>query len=179
MELIQMAKITESEYTFADLVDAYSTPVYRLCRRLTYSKEDADDLFQEAFLKAFEQQAKLMESDNPEGFLFSTAVYTWKSWQRKYARRKRLAPAGPLDEAPAEDMSLEDDMEAQEENRVIRELVKDLPDKIKIPTILYYSMEMSTAEIAKVMKLPVGTVKSRLSRARKLVEKGLVAVYGA
>ena len=160
----------------ADLVDKYGTSVYRFCRSLTYSKEDADDLFQETFLRAFEQLPKIDASDNPQGFLFSTVLYLWKSWKRKYARRNRLAPTQSLDETIASGISMEDSFVAQEETRIVRELVEILPEKFKIPIILYYTVEMNVSDIALALKLPVGTVKSRLFKARKLVEKGLITI---
>ncbi|KPU42919.1 ECF RNA polymerase sigma factor SigW [Oxobacter pfennigii] len=164
-------------YMFADLVDEYGGSIYKFCRSLTYSREDADDLFQETFLKAFEQLPKLSASDNPKGFLFSTTLYIWKSWKRKYARRKRLAPIESLDDNSAVGVHMEDSFMAQEEARIVRELVESLPDKFKIPIILYYTVEMSVSDIAAALKLPAGTVKSRLFKARKLVEKGLVAIH--
>ena len=157
-------------------MDEYGNSVYRFCRGLTYSKEDADDLFQETFLKAFEQQSKVSVSDNPQNFFFSTSLYIWKSWKRKHARRKRLAPAEPLDENIANNVEMEDAFIAQEESRIVREAVEALPDKFKIPIILYYTIEMSVPDIALTLKLPAGTVKSRLFKARKLVEKGLVQI---
>lgn len=177
MELLRAIKVKQitSHYEFADLVDAYGNMVYRFCRSLTYSKEDADDLFQETFLRTFEQLPKISISDNPQGFLFSTSLYIWKSWKRKYARRKRLAPEEPLDEAVVGGVAnMEDGFMAQEETRIVRKLVEALPDKFRIPIILYYTMEMSVPDIASTLKLPVGTVKSRLFKARKLLEKGLV-----
>jgi len=158
---------------YADLVDEYSDTVYRFCRSLTYSREDADDLFQETFLRAFEQLSKISVSDNPRGFLFSTSVYVWKSWKRKYARRNRLAPVLPLDEAVASEANMENDFMEQEETRIVRELVEALPEKFKIPVILYYTIEMNVSDIALTLKLPAGTVKSRLFKARKLIKKGL------
>jgi RNA polymerase sigma-70 factor (ECF subfamily) len=160
---------------FADLVDDYGDSVYRFCRSLTYTKEDADDLFQEVFLRAFEQFRKISGSDNPKGFLFSCAVYVLKSQKRKYARRRRLAPEVELDENVAGGGSLEDGIFASEETRLVRELVAALPEKFKIPVGLYYTSEMSVPEIAGALGLPDGTVKSRLFKARKLVEKGLRA----
>jgi RNA polymerase sigma-70 factor (ECF subfamily) len=159
---------------FADLVDEYGTSVYRFCRSLTFSKEDADDLFQETFLKALERQPKIYVSDNPQGFLFSSSLYVWKSWKRKYARRERLAPSEPLDETAVSGDNVENSVMAREETRAVRGLVEALPDKFKIPTILYYTAEMSVADIALILRLPAGTVKSRLFKARKLIEKGLV-----
>jgi len=164
---------TNPRFMYADLVDEYSDSVYRFCRSLTYSREDADDLFQETFLRVFEQQSKISVSDNPQGFLFSTSVYVWKSWKRKYARRNRLAPVLPLDEAVASEANMENDFMAQEETRIVRELVEALPEKFKIPVILYYTIEMNVSDIALTLKLPAGTVKSRLFKARKLIKKGL------
>ncbi|MDR0876301.1 MAG: RNA polymerase sigma factor [Clostridiales Family XIII bacterium] len=163
-----MAKILRTT-----LVDEYGDAVYRLCRRLAFSKEDADDLFQETFLQAFERMPKLNEADDPKGFLFSTSIYIWKSWKRKYARRKRIAPTAPLDETEASDVNLEESYLEQEEVRLVRELVSALPDKFRIPMILYYTAGMSIPEISETMKIPIGTVKSRLFQARKNVEKGL------
>jgi RNA polymerase sigma-70 factor (ECF subfamily) len=162
---------------FEDLTDKYGESVYKFCRSLTYSKEDADDLFQETFAKIFEQPHKISGSDNPQTFIFSTALYIWKSWKRKYARRNRIAPVEPLDEsvnvAANEAANIEEDYILREEIRMTRELVNALPEKFKTPVIMYYTMEMSVPDIAAAMKIPEGTVKSRLFKARKIIEKGL------
>jgi RNA polymerase sigma-70 factor (ECF subfamily) len=170
-------KITPENYTFAQLADKYGNSVYKFCRSLAYSKEDADDLFQETFLKVFEQPDRLNASNSPRSFLFSTALYIWKSWKRKYARRGRIAPATQLDESLESDINIENDFIANEEIKTTRKLVGELPEKFKIPVILYYSMEMSVSEIAKTLGLPDGTVKSRLFKARKIIEKGLIQQY--
>jgi RNA polymerase sigma-70 factor (ECF subfamily) len=160
---------------FADLVDGHGAPLYRFCRSLTYAREDADDLFQEVFLRAFEQFGKISGSPNPKAFLFSCAVYVWKGWKRKYARRNRLAPAGGPGAEAADPARAEDGLLADEEIRLVRRLVAALPEKFKIPVTLRYTSEMSVTDIAGALGLPEGTVKSRLFKARKLIEKGLRA----
>ena len=165
----------EEDFNPMRLIDEFSDSVYKFCHSLTYSKEDAEDLFQETFLRALEQQKKMEASGNYQGFLFSTALYTWKSWKRKYARRKRLAPTESLDENAASSIDIEGGYLKQEENRFVRELVEELPDKYKIPTVLYYTLEMSIDDIAETLYVPPGTVKSRLFKARKIIEKGLVS----
>ena len=167
-------QIYPTKLNFKDLVDNYNQQIYRFCCRLTYFKEDADDLFQDTFLKAFEQLDKINISSNPKSFLFSTALYLWKGKKRMYARRNRIAPTQPLDDAIVSDISMEDSVMAKEENRIVSELVETLPEKFKIPTILYYTIEMNVQDIASILKLPVGTIKSRLFKARTLIEKGLV-----
>ena len=159
---------------FSELTEKYGNAVYKFCRSLTYSKEDAEDLFQETFLKIFEQPHKIKDAENPRDFLFSTALYIWKNRQRKYARRNRIAPIEPLDESVADNINIEEEYAAREEIGIVRELVESLPEKLRIPVILYYTVEMDVNEIASTLKIPAGTVKSRLFNARKIIEKGLI-----
>jgi RNA polymerase sigma-70 factor (ECF subfamily) len=172
LRAIKFQKETSRSW-LADLVDEYGNSVYKFCRSLAYSKEDADDLFQETFLQVFEKPSKINVCDNPQGFLFSTAIFVWNSQKRKYARRNRIAPIVALDEATASDTDLESDVIMREEARIVRNLVESLPEKFRIPIILHYTMEMNVPDIAQTMQLPIGTVKSRLFKARKLIEKGL------
>ena len=180
MDILSETEIDQksSNDMFEDLTDRYGEAVYRFCRSLTYSKEDADDLFQETFAKIFEQPHKISGSDNPQAFIFSTALFIWKSWKRKYARRNRIAPAVLLDESvvfPADEASanIEEDYILREEIALTRKLVEELPEKFKTPVIMYYTMEMNLNDIAASMQIPEGTVKSRLFKARKIIEKGL------
>ena len=164
---------------FGELTDKYGDSVYKFCRSITYSKEDADDLFQETFLKIFEQPHKICGADNQQSFIFSAALYIWKSEKRKYARRRRIAPVEPLElhETAADGgiNNIEDNFILQEELRLVRGLVEALPEKFKVPVIMFYNSDMSVPEIAAALKLPDGTVKSRLFKARKIIEKGLGA----
>ena len=176
MDITETAEINQisTRYTFTELVDKYGDSIYRFCRSLTYSKEDADDLFQETFLKILEQPDKINNSGNPRSFLFSTALYIWKSWKRRYARRNRLAPVESLDNnANIGVNTTEEDYIALEEIKTTQKLVAALPEKFRIPVILYYTAEMSVSDIAAALKIPEGTVKSRLFTARNIIEKGL------
>lgn len=167
-------QLASAPLTPEELVDIYSDIVYRFCRKLTYSKEDAEDLFQETFLKVFEQLPKVNSCGSTKNFIFSTALFLWKSSKRKYARRNRLAPVQPLSEEIVSDTGVEDGILAQEDIRLVRQLTAALPEKYKVPTILHYTAEMSLQDIATTLKIPVGTVKSRLHKARKIIEKGLI-----
>jgi len=156
------------------LVDEYSDTIWRFCRRLTFSKEDAEDLFQDAFLLGFEKLSKINSSENPKNYLFSITLYLWRSKKQKYARRNRIAPSEPLDDAIVSDFNMEYRIMAQEDILMVRDVIHALPEKFKIPIILYYTLEMSISDIADTISVPVGTVKSRLHKARKMIEKELV-----
>jgi RNA polymerase sigma-70 factor (ECF subfamily) len=118
-------------------------------------------------------QADKMQG-NPQGFLFSCAIYLWKSRKRKHARRNRIAPTVPLNDTDPDDFDVCDEIVSREEIRTVRELVAGLPEKYRMPVVLFYTAELGVADISAALKIPVGTVKSRLSKARRLIEKGLV-----
>ncbi|WP_304943677.1 RNA polymerase sigma factor [Vallitalea guaymasensis] len=76
----------------SDLVELQGKAIYGFCYNLTNKKNDADDLYQETFLKAMELCHKIDRNNNPKGFLISIAIGIWKNNCRKYAWRQRIAP---------------------------------------------------------------------------------------
>ena len=174
MEIVHICSEDKSScITVSDLVDEYGDDVYKFCRRLTYSKEDAEDLFQETFLKTVEYIGKINASDNPRAFVFTITSNTWKSWKRKHARRLRLAPVEPLTEDVPGGNTIEESVLNKDEARIVRDLVNGLPESLRLPVILYYTLEMHITDIAATMRLPPGTIKSRLFKAREMIRKGL------
>ncbi|SNS92640.1 RNA polymerase sigma-70 factor, ECF subfamily [Anaerovirgula multivorans] len=164
------------------LVDLYGNSLYKFCRKLTANKVDADDLYQETFLKGVEQCHKIDESNNPKGYLISISIYIWKSNRRKYARRQNLAPDMDMDDSflLSDDYNLENDIVKRELYDCIKTAVNCLDDKFRIPIYMYYTVEMTVEDIASTLKIPSGTVKSRLYKARALIKKRLEAVgYGS
>lgn len=154
------------------LVMLYGKAVYGFCLRLVKDKDNADDLYQETFLKAMEMCNKIDKNNNPKGFLISVAVGLWKNNRRKYARRQRIAPEGELNEDMVNIMCTnmstpEEIVILRERCAVIRTAADKLNDKLRIPLYMYYTAEMSVEEIALALRIPKGTVKSRLHKARK------------
>ena len=77
------------------LVQEHGRAIYGLCRKLTPTKEDADDLYQQTFLIAL---GKTFRADgNPRALLAKICVAQWKNEQRKLARRSRIAPSADVD----------------------------------------------------------------------------------
>ena len=154
------------------LVDEQGPALYRFCRSLAFSREDAEDLFQDTFLKAAERPERL--GGDPRRRLYATALSLWRSGQRKFARRQRLAPTAPLPETPLPGgTDPAETVLAREEAARVRGLVAALPEKYRLPLALYYGAGMKINDIATTLSLPVGTVKRRLFTAREMVEKGL------
>lgn len=161
----------------------YGTDVYSFCRQLTQNRQEADDLYQDTFLKATEQSGKINYAGNPKSYLLSVALRIWKNRTRKYAWRMRIAPVHPMAEGVEERMaapcerSPEEQILKQEEIRQIRQAVGHLPNRLKIPVLLYYMEELPIAEIASVLHIPSGTVKSRLYQARTRLKKELEVIW--
>lgn len=79
-------------------IDVFGTDIYRFCRKLCADKADAEDLYQQTFLKALETEWRLDWENNPKALFFSLAHNLWKSGRRKQARRNMIAPSSNLDD---------------------------------------------------------------------------------
>lgn len=163
-------------------IEEYGKDIYSFCRQLTVSLQEADDLYQDTFLKALELIPKMDNNKNPKSYLLSIAVHIWKNKKRKFAWRKRIADMDPLTDSSIEqtanplDPSLEETVLKQEEILLVRSAVKQLPERLKLPTCLFYMENLSVAQIAALLNIPIGTVKVRLYQARKLLKKELEVV---
>lgn len=160
------------------LIDEYGNIVYKFCIKISRNKEDAEDLYQQTFLKAVELRKKIRKDKNPKSFLISIAVKLNSNHVRKALRRNIIAPTINIDEY--EYLVIEDNksnVESEIINKEIKQevnlIVSELPDKFKLPVIMYYTVGMSVDEISTVLKIPKGTVKSRLYKARVIIKSEL------
>lgn len=160
-------------------IDEFGTDIYRFCRKLSINKTDADDLYQQTFLKALEMEYTLSWEENPKALFFSIAHKLWKSDQRKHARRSRIAPCTSLDDEMEATLHSEENMEERylqkEQKAEVNRLIEALPEKIRVPMILFYLSDCSIDQIASILKKPPGTIKSRLFKGRSLLKKRLEA----
>ena len=160
-------------------IQEYGRDIYSFCKHLTCNVQDADELYQDTFLKAVELYWKIDGQENPKSYLLSIAVRLWKNRRRKEAWRNRIASVVSLTEEQEENLtggveiSPEETYLVNEEMQIVRSTVDKLPEKLKVCVLLFYMEDLSVAQVAKTLKLPEGTVKSRLFQARKLLEKEL------
>lgn len=158
-------------------IDEFGTDIYRFCLKLCGDKEDAEDLYQQTFLKALETEWTLDWERNPRALFFSFAHNLWKSGRRKQARRNKLAPCSDFDDETEtvlhSEESIEEDYLQKELITEIRQIIQTLPEKFQVPLILFYLSDCSIEQIAAIIKKPPGTVKSRLFKGRSLIKKRL------
>lgn len=161
----------------SDLVKQHGKAIYGFCYRLAGNKADTDDLYQETFLKAMEVRHKMDMNQNPKGFLISIAIRLCQNKRRKFAWRQRIAPTDELNEAVDKVCSMDEETTPEEAvlsnelRSMIQAATDRLDDKLKIPILMYYTAEMPVDEISLALKIPPGTVKSRLFKARKALKK--------
>lgn len=161
------------------LIEDYGKDIYGFCCKLTRDKHQADDLYQETFLKAVELCHRIEKSKKPKSFLIGIAANIWKNQWRKMGWRHRIAKFVPFQDC-SNDISYMDNLATPEDIMLDNELdtmvnmaLESLSDRLKIPLYMYYTAEMSVEEIASALKIPTGTVKSRLYKGRKEIKRYL------
>jgi len=159
---------------FGTLVERYERAVYNLCLRTLRDTEEAKDASQEAFLKAF----RAMRTFRP-GAKFSTWIFSiaYHACCDRLNRRKRYSD-GELSEradpGPGPDVLLERRDEATE----LRAAIDALPEKYRAVITLYHLQGHQYEEIARVLDLPMGTVKTHLFRAKEQLRRHLAHLRG-
>ena len=160
-----------------ECIDDFGTDIYRFCLKLCVDKADAEDLYQQTFLKALETQWTLDWEKNPKALFFSLAHNLWKSDRRKQARRNTIAPRSNFDEEGEmvlhSEESIEESYLQKELLAEVDQIIQTLPEKFKVPLILFYLSGCSIEQIAAIIRKPPGTVKSRLFKGRSLIKKRL------
>ena len=159
-----MKMAQEFKINIDDAVRRYADMVYRLAMLNTRDKYEAEDVFQEVFLKLFNYQESISSEEHLKAWLIRVTVNQCRSLAVTVWNKRRVS----LDAVP--ETAVEDEKEDYSE---VYEAVKELPDKYREVIHLFYYEEYSVQEIAKVLKLSESNVKVRLSRGRKLLKDAL------
>ncbi|MEG0330525.1 MAG: sigma-70 family RNA polymerase sigma factor [Longicatena sp.] len=159
------------------LLEMFGVDIYRFCLKLCQNKVDAEDLYQQTFLKMMEIETKLDWNDYPKAFVFSITNSIWKNGIRKNARHQRIAGEISIVETNehlvVDKSNLAQNVQDSIRNQVLHELIQELEDKYRIPVLLFYAQDCSVYEIAQIINKPEGTIKSRLFKARNILKKRL------
>lgn len=160
------------------LITEYGKDIYSFCVYLTGDRQTADDLYQQTFLVAMEKGG-IDLSGNPKSYLIGIALNINNNRRRKDIwRQKRITIVDQdlTEEAynvAANDESVDDEIYKRERNRAIRQEVSRLPDKLKDVVLMFYTEQLPVQDIANILKISEGTVKSRLHNARSKLKERL------
>ena len=182
--LVEKAKAGDQQ-AFTDLVARYQRKIYRLAKNITRNDEDAEDVLQEAFLKAYEHL---------DGFEGNSKFYTWlvriavnealmKLRKRRGDREVSLdEPVGLGEEEVKREIAVWEDNPEQRYSReemheILNEAVEGLKEDFRTVFVLRDIEEMSTEETAEALKISIPAVKSRLLRARLALREKLTRKF--
>ena len=148
----------------ANLVQEHAALLYRVAFRLTGSAAEAEDLVQQTFLIAHKHISSLRQDSSA------------KSWLCKILRNlflKSLRHPAPLLIGDVPDNSSEWPAENPIDSEQLQLALMELPEEYRLPLVMFYFQDNSYQEIAEQLKVPLGTVMSRLSRAKAQLRKRL------
>ena len=161
---------------FAELVERYTGELFRFLARFTGNAATADDLVQEVFLQVYHSAEKFDTTRRFKPWLFTIAA----NKARDYLRSQRRRPEVPLDAqvsaGDSDDQTflgfLADDSPAPwaalsetEQRDLVRQVLEGMPDNLREVLVLSYFHRVPYKEMAEVLEVPLGTVKSRLHAA--------------
>ena len=149
------------------LVDGHYQALYRYAYRLSGTATDAEDLVQEAFCRAQEKLDQLRDPERAKAWLFSILRNSYLHRRRasQHPRMVSLEDVGDFPE-PVENLPEVDPQRLQE-------ALNELPEMFRTPVIMFYFEEFSYRDIAEQMDVPLGTVMSRLARAKAFLRSRL------
>lgn len=162
--------------------DDYNRYIYHLCLKLTRNTTEAEDLMQEVWVKVVRYEATVEEVDHVKAWLTTITMNTFRDRYRKNVRRSKYMMNQPeqldvpiLDLVPNNEISTEEQIEKVEITKIVQEKMHKL-DAIYQKTLWYFYVEQySLAEISSIMKVSIGTVKSRLFRAKARLKEILLS----
>jgi RNA polymerase sigma-70 factor (ECF subfamily) len=161
---------------FADEALSYIDGLYGTALRLTRKPQDAEDLVQETYLKAFRASKQFERGTNLKAWLFTILHNTFRNMRRHDGRNPVDVNSETVEQAA--DVAGDDRTPEQLLSRVsldvnLQAALESLPDAFRQAVWLRDVEEFTYAEIAKILDVPIGTVMSRISRGRKMLHDRL------
>lgn len=161
---------------WADVVARYADVVYTMAYRLTGDDEEARDLAQDVLLK-LHRSLKRYRKGNFEGWLYRTTMNVFRDRIRKRKRRREQAlPEDAQRRYRSKERGVEERIQASELHEVVQRALTELPPTYREAVVLRDLEGRSYDEIAQVLGVPAGTVRSRIHRGREAL-KELLASY--
>lgn len=158
MDLVNEVKRAKQgdKSSFANLIHHFEKDMYIVSKSILHDDNDCADAVSESILKAYESISQLKQPRYFKTWLMKILVNN--CYQIRRLQKKVIT----IDSFP--DIPIHQD---EYSNTELYQVVNELEEDLRVVVVMYYFQDLSVKEISKVLDIPVGTVKSRLSRARK------------
>lgn len=160
-----------NEADYEQAVVAYYDALNAFGYSLTGSEDDACELTQETYCRLLTKGGQLRDITKVKSWLFTTLYRVFLGWKDRRARLPHFEISSVEGELPVMTPEHVDVLESD----AIRDSLLELEEHYRVPLMLFYFNDNSYEEIAKILDVPIGTVMSRLSRAKALLRERLVA----
>jgi RNA polymerase sigma-70 factor (ECF subfamily) len=184
VELVRKAKTGDGK-AYDELTLMYKEVVFKIVHRMVHNRQEAEDLTQEAFIKAYNSITSFNEDYAFSTWLFKIATNNCIDFFRKRKLRThsmdetiRYKDDEIQQEYADPDPDVEREIIADEKTKMIRKAIEELPEKYRIVIKLRHQEEKSYEDISELLDLPLGTVKARIFRAREMLNKSLRNLLG-
>jgi len=158
---------------FTHLVNAYETSVFRIVMGFVHQKEDAEDITQEVFVKAFQSLDRYAGRSSFSTWLFRIAIHTSLNELKRRKRRTLWSMTADMLQLPSTNKDPEQKLAEKTEQDQIRRAIDRLPEKQRMAFILSRYEELPQREVALIMEISEGAVEQLLLRARDNLKKTL------
>ncbi len=160
------------------LYEEYGNYTYYLCLKLTKNKEEAEDIMQDVWVKVVRNQNQIDNVKKMKAWLTTICMNTFRDRYRKNVRRGKYVMHQPdsldvpiLDLVASDEPTPSETLEKEDLQTAIQAKINELDDIYRDTIEYFYVNQFSLVEISKVMDVSIGTVKSRLFRARKYLRE--------
>lgn len=158
---------------FDEYIRRYSRDLTRLCISLCRNTAEAEDLFQETWCKAIKNQEKYNSSMPFEKWLYAICVNTFKNTHKLFYNKFKINFRNEEEKTAFFNSIPDFSIENSDEYFELHKIISSLPKKQKAVIILYYFKDYTAKEIAQMLDISEGTVKSRLHYAKDYIRRRL------
>lgn len=166
LELADEERTTTRDEEFSALVRRQSRFVFRIAYSILRNVQDAEDVVQETFLK-------LYRAGSWERMVDERAFLARVAWRTAVSQIRKAGASAPDADAAPTAQNPEQATIAHDWNSIVHRLIDALPEELRQPLALSSIEELSSREIAKIMGIPEGSVRTRLARARQVLRQKL------
>ncbi len=171
-EVVELVRSCDQEL-YRELVRRYQEKLLRYANYLVRDEEPAADVVQEAFIKAFVNLQSFNVRKKFSSWIYRIVHNEAVNYLKRSKKVIPFAGRGWLADKVKSSTDLENDFLKNQEREQVQQALEKLPLKYREPLILFYFEEKSYDEISDILRMPVGTVGTRISRGKKLLREVL------